>query len=74
MSDTDRPPAGDPTGRVRRWVDAGGTWRVERDAAGSSTVLLCPCTGGEAVERVAVSAADVDSLLAVADLAERHDP
>lgn len=40
---------------LRRWVDFGGTWRVERRDATSVTLALCRCDGGEQVD-VLVSA------------------
>lgn len=40
---------------LRRWQDAGGTWRVVARSAGRTpervTVSLCRCDGGEEVDR-----------------------
>jgi hypothetical protein len=37
--------------RLRRWEDAGGTWRVAARRADSVTIALCRCDGGEEVDR-----------------------
>lgn len=37
--------------RLRRWEEAGGTWRVLAHGPGSATVVLCRCDGGEEAER-----------------------
>lgn len=37
--------------RLRRWEDAGGTWRVIGPRTGAITVALCRCDGGEEVDR-----------------------
>jgi hypothetical protein len=54
--------------RLRRWEDAGGTWRVLHgrgdDGAGGGEdgpgplVSLCRCDGGEEVERLRLSGAE----------------
>jgi hypothetical protein len=36
--------------RLRRWEDSGGTWRVALRRAGSLTIALCRCDGGEEVD------------------------
>ena len=46
----------DPAGALRRWEESGGTWRVVCRRGGELTVSLCPCTGGEEVDRVVSSA------------------
>lgn len=45
----------DPVAVLRRWEAAGGVWRVVTRSAGSMTVALCQCTGGEEVERLTSS-------------------
>jgi len=42
----------DDLAALRRWEDAGGTWVVMRRHAGSVTVSLCRCDGGEEAERL----------------------
>ena len=42
---------GEALGRLRRWEDAGGTWRVTARRAETVTVALCRCDGGEEVDR-----------------------
>ncbi len=42
---------GDDLDRLRRWEDAGGTWRVTARRAETVTVALCRCDGGEEVDR-----------------------
>ncbi|HEY5786515.1 MAG TPA: hypothetical protein VIT65_17235 [Microlunatus sp.] len=41
--------------RLRRWEDAGGTWRVTARRADTVTVALCRCDGGEEVDRLCTS-------------------
>jgi len=41
--------------RLRRWEDAGGTWRVVGRRAGAVTIALCRCDGGEEVDRFSTS-------------------
>ena len=38
--------------RLRRWEDAGGTWRVTARRAETVTIALCRCDGGEEVDRL----------------------
>ncbi len=38
--------------RLRRWEDAGGTWRVLARTDASASVSLCRCDGGEEVDRI----------------------
>lgn len=45
----------DPVSVLRRWEAAGGVWRVVARSAGSMTIALCQCTGGEEVERLTSS-------------------
>jgi len=42
---------GQDLNRLRRWEDAGGTWRVTARRAETVTVALCRCDGGEEVDR-----------------------
>ena len=42
----------DDLSRLRRWEDAGGTWRVERRTSDALTLALCRCDGGEEVDRL----------------------
>jgi hypothetical protein len=44
--------------RLRRWEDAGGTWRAV-PAPGGLTLVLCRCDGGEEVDRLTSSEGDV---------------
>lgn len=44
--------------RLRRWEDAGGTWRAV-PAPGGLTLVLCRCDGGEEVDRLTSSECDV---------------
>ena len=37
--------------RLLRWVDAGGSWRVDEQSGDAVTVLLLRCDGGEELER-----------------------
>lgn len=41
----------DPVGRLIRWQEYGGTWRVAARGPDGVTVELCSCTGGEVLER-----------------------
>lgn len=45
--------AGDPDDvtRLRRWEDAGGTWRVIARRPDGVIVALCRCDGGEEADR-----------------------
>lgn len=45
--------------RVRRWEDAGGAWAVLSRRAGTLTLALLRCDGGEEVDRVVSSAPDL---------------
>jgi hypothetical protein len=45
------PPDEDRVAALRRWADAGAIWRVIGRHAGSVTVSLCTCDGGEEVDR-----------------------
>ncbi|QDP98738.1 hypothetical protein FOE78_11000 [Microlunatus elymi] len=42
-------------GRVRRWEDLGGIWRVLDRHPDQLTISLCRCDGGEEVERFSSS-------------------
>ncbi len=45
-------PDADPVALLRRWEDAGGLWRVLARDAGTITVGLYRCDGGEEVDRI----------------------
>lgn len=45
-------PDDDVVSQLRRWEDSGAMWRVVRRPAGSVTVALCRCDGGEEVGRI----------------------
>jgi hypothetical protein len=49
----------DPVDVLRRWEAAGGTWEVVSRSSGGLTVSLCTCTGGEEVDRLVSSSADL---------------
>jgi hypothetical protein len=38
--------------RLRRWEDAGATWRVLARHEGSLSIALCRCDGGEEADRL----------------------
>ena len=40
---------------LQRWEDLGAVWRVVHRSAGSVTVALLRCDGGEEVERLTTS-------------------
>ena len=42
----------DPAAVVQRWADCGGYWRVVDRRAGTVTVGLFRCDGGEEMDRV----------------------
>jgi hypothetical protein len=42
----------DVVGRLERWQTFGATWRVIARTAGSVTISLSRCDGGEEVERL----------------------
>lgn len=44
-------PASEALARLRRWEEAGGTWRA-LPAADGLTLVLCRCDGGEEVDRL----------------------
>lgn len=41
-----------PIELLQRWQQFGGTWHVTSQAAGSITISLCRCDGGEEVQRL----------------------
>ena len=45
-------PESDAVTTLRRWEDAGGLWRVLARDAGTVTVGLYRCDGGEEVDRI----------------------
>jgi hypothetical protein len=47
---------------VRRWEAAGGQWRVMTRSATSAVIGLFTCDGGEEMQRLTVSRADLDML------------
>jgi len=71
---------------LRRWEDAGGTWRVLHGRAGADgdggdggegtgpLVSLCRCDGGEEVERVRVPGADAAAYLRLRPSSEDPEP
>jgi hypothetical protein len=38
--------------RLRRWLDAGGTWRLVEQGPTGTIVALMTCDGGEEMERI----------------------
>jgi hypothetical protein len=71
--------------RLRRWEDAGGTWRVLHGrvtpAAGDETggdtgplVSLCRCDGGEEVERVRLTGAEAAAYVRLRPSSEDPEP
>lgn len=44
--------ASDPLEVLRRWVAAGGTWRVVGGAGGRLSIALLTCDGGEEMSRL----------------------
>jgi hypothetical protein len=69
--------AGDGIEELRRWEDAGGTWRVLRGRAdddGGALVSLCRCDGGEEVERIRLTGAAVATYLALRRSSEDPEP
>jgi hypothetical protein len=38
--------------KLRRWEDAGGTWRLDTRREDTLTIALCRCDGGEEVDRL----------------------
>ena len=52
-SAADRGDAGeDVVGRLERWRQFGGVWRVASRTPETVTISLCRCDGGEEVERL----------------------
>jgi len=45
--------------RLKRWQDAGGTWRVVAREPGAVTVALCRCDAGEEVDRFRSDSGDL---------------
>ena len=69
--------------RLRRWEDAGGTWRVlhgrtaAEEGAGARSgplVSLCRCDGGEEVERVRLAGDDAAAYLRLRPTSEDPEP
>jgi hypothetical protein len=69
--------------RLRRWEDAGGTWRVlhgraaPTDGAGDDTgplVSLCRCDGGEEVERLRLTGAEAAAYVRLRPSSEDPEP
>jgi hypothetical protein len=75
--------------RLRRWEDAGGTWRVlhgrATPAAGDDTgdgagdgagplVSLCRCDGGEEVERVRLAGPEAAAYVRARPSSEDPEP
>jgi hypothetical protein len=42
----------DDVGRLRRWEDAGGTWRILGRSPAGLVLALCTCDAGEEVDRL----------------------
>ena len=55
---------GDPVVVLQRWQDAGAHWAVIARHAGSITVGLYRCDGGEEVDRITSSDRRLDAFLA----------
>jgi hypothetical protein len=49
---------------LRRWEDAGGLWRVLARDAGSVTIGLYRCDGGEEVDRIVAAEPPLTDFLA----------
>jgi hypothetical protein len=45
--------------RLKRWEDAGGTWRVVAREPRAMTVALCRCDAGEEVDRFRADSPDL---------------
>ena len=45
-------PGLDPVGRLRRWEDFGGVWRIVARDGSLATIALCRCDAGEEVDRL----------------------
>lgn len=63
--------------RLRRWEDAGGTWRVlhgRAEAGDGPLVSLCRCDGGEEVERVRLTGVDAAAYLRLRPSSEEPEP
>lgn len=45
--------------RLKRWEDAGGTWRVVAREPTAMTVALCRCDAGEEVDRFRADGPDL---------------
>ena len=44
---------------LRRWEDAGGTWRLDHRRGDTMTITLCRCDGGEEVDRLVSDAPEL---------------
>jgi hypothetical protein len=53
-----------PAEVVRRWEASGGHWRVLRRSETSVVVGLFSCDGGEEMQRLTATTADLDAFLA----------
>jgi hypothetical protein len=63
--------------RLRRWEDAGGTWRVlhgRAEPGDGPLVSLCRCDGGEEVERVRLAGAEAAAYLRLRPSSEEPEP
>lgn len=58
-------PESDAVATLRRWEGSGAVWQVIGRSAGTVTVALLTCDGGQEVERL--SSGDPDLLAYVAD-------
>jgi hypothetical protein len=57
--------------RLKRWHDAGGTWRVVAREPRAITVALCRCDAGEEVDRFRTDSPDL--IAYVGDRASSED-
>ena len=57
---------------LRRWEDAGGVWRVIGGDAGTTTVALYRCDGGEEIDRFEAADPQLEQFLAGRTSSEDH--
>lgn len=53
-----------PVEVLRRWETSGGHWRILRQSETSVVLGLFSCDGGEQMERMSASGADLEAFLA----------
>ncbi len=56
--------------RLRRWEDAGGSWRIVARHSDGVIVSLCRCDGGEEADRFVTDAIDLRAYVAGRDSSE----